>query len=106
MRGAAGRPIPPARKELTLETVLRGRDGLELIIGPNQPFAAIGERLNPTNKPRLQRAYDSGDWDFVRREAIRQVKAGAVVVDVNTGDPNHETEARKMRDAIRAVQDA
>jgi len=89
-----------------LETVLRGRDGRELIIGPNQPFTPIGERLNPTNKPRLQRAYDSGDWGFVRREAVRQVKAGAAVIDVNTGDPSHEIEARKMRDAVRAVQEA
>ena len=89
-----------------MNTVLRGRDGREVVISSDGPFIAIGERLNPTNKPRLQRAYDSGDWGYVQREAQRQAEAGAMVIDVNTGDPNQEIEARKMRDAVRAVQDA
>ncbi len=89
-----------------MNTVLRGRDGLEVVISPDGPFTPIGERLNPTNKPRLQRAYDRGDWAYVQRDARRQVAAGARVIDVNTGDPYHEVERRKMRDAVRAVQDA
>lgn len=88
-----------------VRTVLRGRDGLEVVISPDEAFVPIGERLNPTNKPRLQRAYDEGNWDYVQRDATRQVAAGATVIDVNTGDPHHEIEARKMRDAVRAVQD-
>ena len=89
----------------SVRTVLRGRDGLEVVISPDEAFVPIGERLNPTNKPRLQRAYDEGNWDYVQRDATRQVAAGAAVIDVNTGDPHHEIEARKMRDAVRAVQD-
>ncbi len=89
-----------------MHTVLRGRGGLEVVVGSDQPFTPIGERLNPTNKPRLQRAYDEGDWDYVQREARRQVKAGARIIDVNTGDPHQDAEKRKMRDAVRAVQDA
>lgn len=88
-----------------MDTVLRGRDGLEVVIGRDRPFTPIGERLNPTNKPRLQRAYDNGDWAFVQRDAKRQVAAGARVVDVNTGDPHHDIEESKMRDAVRAVQE-
>ena len=88
-----------------VRTVLRGRDGLEVVISPDEAFVPIGERLNPTNKPRLQRAYDEGNWAYVQRDATRQVAAGATVIDVNTGDPHHEIEARKMRDAVRAVQD-
>lgn len=88
-----------------MRTVLRGRDGREVVISSDEAFVPIGERLNPTNKPRLQRAYDEGNWSYVKREAIRQVEAGATVVDVNTGDPHHEIEARKMRDAIQAVQE-
>ena len=38
-----------------VRTVLRGRDGLEVVISPDEAFVPIGERLNPTNKPRLQR---------------------------------------------------
>ena len=75
-----------------MNTVLRGRDGLEVVIGRDGPFTPIGERLNPTNKPKLQRAYDSGDWAYVQRDAKRQVTAGARVIDVNTGDPHHRSE--------------
>ncbi len=89
-----------------MNTILRGRGGLEVTISPDGPFTPIGERLNPTNKPRLQRAYDEGDWAYVQREATRQVSAGARVIDVNTGDPHQALEASKMRDAIRAVQEA
>ena len=89
----------------SVRTVLRGRDGLEVVISPDEAFVPIGERLNPTNKPRLQRAYDEGNWTYVQRDATRQVAAGATVIDVNTGDPHHDIEKRKMRDAVRAVQD-
>lgn len=88
-----------------MRTVLRGRDGREVVISSAEAFVPIGERLNPTNKPRLQRAYDEGNWKYVQREAKRQVAAGATVIDVNTGDPHHEVEGRKMRDAVRAVQE-
>lgn len=89
-----------------MNTVLRGRDGLEVVIGRDGPFTPIGERLNPTNKPKLQRAYDSGDWAYVQRDAKRQVTAGARVIDVNTGDPHHDVERQKMQDAVKAVQEA
>ncbi len=89
-----------------MNTVLRGRDGLEVVVSREGPFTPIGERLNPTNKPRLQRAYDTGNWAYVQRDAKRQVRAGARVIDVNTGDPHHDVEERKMRDAVRAVQEA
>ena len=36
-----------------MNTVLRGRDGLEVVIGRDGPFTPIGERLNPTNKPMI-----------------------------------------------------
>ena len=59
--------------------MLRGRDGREVVISSDEAFVPIGERLNPTNKPRLQRAYDEGNWTYVQREATRQVEAGAKV---------------------------
>ena len=89
-----------------MNTVLRGRDGLEVVISRDGPFTPIGERLNPTNKPKLQQAYDRGDWSYVQRDARRQVAAGARVIDVNTGDPHHDIERRNMQDAVKAVQEA
>ena len=84
-----------------MNTVLRGRDGLEVVVSREGAFTPIGERLNPTNKPRLQRAYDTGNWAFVQRDAKRQVRAGARVIDVNTGDPHHDIE--EAQDARRGA---
>ena len=48
---------------------------------------AIGERLNPTGKPRLKEALRAGDMDYLLQEAIAQQNAGAQVLDVNVGLP-------------------
>ena len=33
-----------------METVLQGRSGETVVIGPEQPFCIIGERINPTGR--------------------------------------------------------
>ena len=86
-----------------METRLQGT-GTEVVIGPDRTFCAIGERINPTNKPRLTRAIKEGDWGHLQRMARRQVKAGANVVDINVGVPGAD-EAEAMRSAVRAVQE-
>jgi len=48
----------------------------------------IGERLNPTGKPRLRDALRHGAWDYVVKEALAQTDAGADVLDVNVGLPD------------------
>ena len=47
----------------------------------------IGERINPTGKKLLKEAYAKGDTAYVLREAVKQVDAGAAVLDVNCGVP-------------------
>ena len=47
----------------------------------------IGERINPTGKKLLKEAYAKGDTAYVLREAVKQVDAGATVLDVNCGVP-------------------
>lgn len=47
----------------------------------------IGERINPTGKPRLKEALRSGDMDYVLRLAVEQQEKGAQVLDVNVGLP-------------------
>ncbi len=47
----------------------------------------IGERINPTGKPRFKEALRSGDIDYILREAIAEEEAGAHVLDVNVGLP-------------------
>ena len=47
----------------------------------------IGERINPTGKRALKEAYAKGDTAYVLREAVKQVDAGAEILDVNCGVP-------------------
>jgi len=48
----------------------------------------IGERLNPTGKPRMKKALIDGDMNFLCREGIEQVEHGARILDVNAGLPD------------------
>ncbi len=80
----------------------------EHVIGFDQPFTIIGERINPTNRPKFAAELEQGIFDTVKRDAIRQTEAGAHILDVNAGiaavDPN-ETEPPLLRAAVEAVQE-
>lgn len=80
------------------------------IIGFDQPFCVIGERINPTGRKKLAAELEAGDFSTVEADAIAQVEAGATVLDVNAGvvynsnpDPN-QTEPPLMRQMIELVQ--
>ena len=53
----------------------------------------IGERINPTGKPRLRQALKEGDYDFALREAILQTEQGADALDINAGVPGIDEKA-------------
>ena len=63
----------------------------------------IGERLNPTGKPRMKQALRDGDMDFLLREAIAQTEAGSHILDVNVGLPEID-EPKMLKEAISAIQ--
>ena len=48
----------------------------------------IGERINPTGKPKFKEALRQGDFDYILREAIAEEEAGADILDVNVGLPD------------------
>jgi 5-methyltetrahydrofolate--homocysteine methyltransferase len=80
------------------------------IIGFDQPFCVIGERINPTGRKKLAAELEAGDFSTVEQDALAQVAAGATVLDVNAGvvynsnpDPN-QTEPPLMRKIIALVQ--
>jgi len=80
------------------------------IIGFDQPFCVIGERINPTGRKKLAAELEAGDFSTVESDALAQVAAGATVLDINAGvvynsnpDPN-ETEPPLMRKMIELVQ--
>ncbi len=43
----------------------------------------VGERLNPTGKKVLQQSLKEGNYDFIAKEAIKQVEHGAKILDIN-----------------------
>lgn len=55
------------------------------IIGFDQPFTVIGERINPTGRKILNAQLEAGDFSTVASDAIAQVEAGATILDVNSG---------------------
>jgi 5-methyltetrahydrofolate--homocysteine methyltransferase len=87
------------------------------IIGFDQPFCVIGERINPTGRKKLAAELEQGDFSTVEADAIAQVAAGATVLDINSGavftnkmaeDPryadNNFVEPPLMRELILRVQ--
>lgn len=89
----------------------------EVIIGFDQPFAVIGERINPTGRKILNQELEDGDFSRVEADAIAQVEAGATILDINSGavfsgkmaeDPryadNNFVEPILMQQLIKTVQ--
>ena len=81
-----------------------------VVIGFDEPFCVIGERINPTGRKKLAAELEAGDFSTVERDALEQVACGAMVLDVNAGvvynsNPNpNETEPPLMRKMIELVQ--
>jgi 5-methyltetrahydrofolate--homocysteine methyltransferase len=75
----------------------------EVVIGFDQPFAIIGERINPTGRKLLAAEMKEGDYSRVEADAIAQVEAGAHMLDVNAGIPLAD-EPAILASAIKLVQ--
>src|SRR6056300_1343435 len=56
-----------------------------VVMGFDEPFCVIGERINPTGRKILAEELERGDFSRVEADAIAQVAAGAGVLDVNSG---------------------
>lgn len=79
----------------------------EIIIGFDQPFCVIGERINPTGRKKLAAEMVAGNFETVIRDALEQAAAGATMLDVNAGvtavDPN-ATEPDLLVQTMQIVQ--
>ncbi len=58
-----------------------------VVIGPDQPFCVIGERINPTGRKAFQAQLQAGDLSQIEIDVAQQVAGGADMLDVNVGDP-------------------
>ena len=75
----------------------------DVIIGFDQPFVVIGERINPTGRKKLAEEMKAGDYARVEADAIAQVEAGAHMLDVNAGIPLAD-EAMILADCVKLIQ--
>ena len=80
------------------------------VIGFDEPFCVIGERINPTGRKKLAAELEAGDFSTVEKDAVAQVAAGANILDINAGvvynsNPNpNETEPPLMTKIVEMVQ--
>jgi 5-methyltetrahydrofolate--homocysteine methyltransferase len=75
----------------------------EVIIGHDQPFVIIGERINPTGRKKFQEQLRADDLSQVQIDVEQQVAGGADVLDVNMGVPLTD-EPALLSKAIKLVQ--
>ena len=75
----------------------------EVVIGFDQPFVIIGERINPTGRKLLAEEMRIGDFSRVVSDAIAQVEAGAHMLDVNAGIPLAD-EPAILAETVKLVQ--
>ncbi len=75
----------------------------EVVIGFDQPFCIIGERINPTGRKKLAAEMAAGDYSTVESDALAQVAAGASMLDVNAGIPLAD-EPAILAESVKLVQ--
>jgi 5-methyltetrahydrofolate--homocysteine methyltransferase len=75
-----------------------------VVISPDSPFTIIGERINPTRRKKLAESMVQGDFSVVQADALKQVEAGAHILDVNAGVPGAD-EPALLRGAAQAIME-
>jgi len=63
----------------------------------------IGERINPTGKPRMKKALLENDMEYISCEGLEQTENGADILDVNTGLPGID-EKEMLVKAVKELQ--
>ncbi len=72
------------------------------VVFENKPVI-VGERINPTGKPKLKQALRENALDYILSEAVNQQESGAKILDVNVGLPEID-EVKMLTDTVKAVQ--
>lgn len=92
----APRPAPKHRTAVTSYTHTVVFDGGTRL---------IGERLNPTGKPKLKEALRAHRMEYLAEEALAQEEQGAELLDLNVGLPELD-EPTVLAEAVQEVQSA
>jgi len=76
----------------------------EVVIGPDQPFCLIGERINPTGRKLFAEQLRAGDLSRIAVDVEQQLAGGATMLDVNMGVPLAD-EAELLAKAVAMIQE-
>lgn len=93
--GLRCQPLPAPSRTIVTSGIRWAEFGKEPVI--------IGERINPTGKPKFKQALRDHDIPYLLREGIAQQDAGAHVLDVNVGLPEID-EPALMCEVIQELQ--
>ena len=104
-QGTARRPVaPPVSLTDTSHAHRRLRSATrEVVIGDDQPFCLMGERINPTGRKIFAEQLRKGDLSRIAIDVEQQVAGGATMLDVNMGVPLAD-EAELLAQAVTMIQ--
>ena len=89
----------PRQADVRLRLTSRSKT---VTIDKTLPTVLIGERINPTGRKKLAAEIREGSLLGVKRDAVKQIRAGASVLDVNMGVGGID-EAAAMKRAITEI---
>ena len=92
---------PPARRERDGVCRLCGWQGAVSLTEAS--IAVVGERLNPTGRPKMKEALYAKDWDAAAEAAAAQREEGADFLVVNAGLPDID-QAEALPNLVLAIQ--
>src|SRR3954447_18990824 len=96
-------PMSTVSNSFGKHTVVRSATR-EVVIGSDQPFCLIGERLNPTGRKIFAEQLRRGDLSRIAVDVEQQVAGGATMLDINMGVPLAD-EAELLAKAVTMVQE-
>lgn len=87
-----------------MKTIIKS-ETKEIVIDTEGPFTIIGEKINPTGRKKLAAQLKERNFDYVRGLVLKQVEAGADILDVNVGVPG-EDEVVLLPEVCKVVMEA
>ena len=91
-------PVPPMTDAVAAVTSV----SQTVMLDPQGPLTIVGERINPTGKPKLQEELRNGRLERVRRFAQEQAFRGAHLLDVNVCTQG-VNEVEMMQECVRTL---
>ena len=86
-----------------MKTIIKS-EAKTVTIDTDGPFTIIGEKINPTGRKKLAAQLEERNFDYVRSLVLKQVEAGADILDVNVGVPG-EDEVVLLPEVCKVVMD-